>query len=342
MNARVEPVHRQRLTTLEPSNSSNRSEREHPVLACPRCRFVVGVARGHELRCDNCAFVLRNEGGIWRTLPDIGQYATFMEQYETVRKAEGRGRNNPQYYLALPFQDHSGKLSWQWKIRSSTYRTLESEILPRFERKRGPGLDILDIGAGNGWLSYRLALRRHRPVALDLLVNDFDGLGCVGHYATALSHQLPCYQAAMDHLPFADDQFDLVLFNSSLHYSTNYRRTLSEAMRCIRPDGHILIMDSPVYHRRDSGERMKTATHSQFERQYGFRSDSLGSVGYLTFSMLRELGAELDLVWNLHRPWYGLKWALRPVNAFLRGKREPSKFIIAWARVSRGHAYQSR
>jgi hypothetical protein len=80
---------------------------------------------------------------------------------------------------------------------------------------------------------------------------------------------------------------------------------------------------------------MKAATHVQFERQYGFRSDSLSSVGYLTFPMLRDLGLQLNLAWNLQRPWYGLKWALRPVNAFLRRKREPSKFAIAWARVAK-------
>ena len=38
-------------------------------------------------------------------------------------------------------------------------------------------LRILDLGAGNGWMSYRLALQGHLPIAVDLLTNDRDGLG---------------------------------------------------------------------------------------------------------------------------------------------------------------------
>ena len=49
-------------------------------------------------------------------------------------------------------------------------------------------------------------------------------------------------EAEFDHLPFADGQFDLAVFNSSLHYSTDYHGTLGEARRCLKPSGSIVVL----------------------------------------------------------------------------------------------------
>ncbi len=51
-----------------------------------------------------------------------------------------------------------------WKMRGRTYRYFERHILTPFELSVARPLDILDLGAGNAWMSYRLALRNHRSV----------------------------------------------------------------------------------------------------------------------------------------------------------------------------------
>src|SRR4051794_35617189 len=87
----------------------------------------------------------------------------FLEDYRQIRHAEGRGSNNPAYYRALPYRDLTNRNPGMWRMRAQTYRYFESNVLPAFERQAGHALDILDLGAGNAWMSYRLALRGHKP-----------------------------------------------------------------------------------------------------------------------------------------------------------------------------------
>src|ERR1700677_1125877 len=95
----------------------------------------------------------------------------FLEDYRTIRGAEGRGSGESAYYRALPYQDLSGRNSAQWTIRGRSYRYFERNILSPIEQKAGRPLDVLDLGAGNCWMSYRLSLRQHRPVALDIFTD---------------------------------------------------------------------------------------------------------------------------------------------------------------------------
>src|ERR1700694_3116339 len=95
----------------------------------------------------------------------------FLEDYLRIRRTEGRGSDDPAYYLALPYRDVTGRLDTQWIMRGCTWRYFERRILPRLEREVQRPLDLLDLGAGTGWMSYRLALRGHRPVAVDLVAD---------------------------------------------------------------------------------------------------------------------------------------------------------------------------
>ena len=303
-----------------------------PLLACPVCRTSLSANQAGSLLCPSCHFKLRFVDGIWRALPAerMIHYEKFIRDYETIRQAEGRGSKDANYYLSLPYRDSTGKLGWQWQIRGATCRCLEREFWQKVEELYPEGCDVLDIGAGNGWLSYRMALRGHRPAAVDLVLNELDGLGAAKYYWVSLKQSFPCFQAEMDSLPFADGQFDVAVFNASLHYSTNYVVTLNEALRCLRPRGHLLIMDSPLYHAAASGRQMVQERHLLFEKQYGFRSDSIASLEFLTFDQVKSLGAQLRLSWKSLRPHYGVAWSLRPLKAWLKGGREPSKFHVLW------------
>ena len=248
----------------------------------------------------------------------------FLEDYRTIRSAEGRGSQEAAYYRALPYQDLSGKSSAQWAIRGKSYRYFERNVLSQLERKTGRELDVLDLGAGNCWMSYRLALRKHRPVALDIFADPMDGLGAARRYG----HCSPIVEAEFDQLPFRAASFDLAIFNASIHYSTDYRRTLNEVRRCLRPDGHFVIIDSPIYRRPEHGEKMRAERHTDFERRYGFRSDALPSLEYFDEPMLAGLARDLNIRWSVHRPWYGWKWWWRPWKARLLRRRPPSRFWI--------------
>lgn len=299
-------------------------------LLCPGCRKESFPLSDTEQACPGCGFRLIAKDGVIEALgPGREEYfRDFFREYLTVRKAEGRGSDSAEYYLTLPYEDTTGKLSWQWEMRGKTYRYLERRVLPEIERQKDGPLDVLDLGAGVGWLSYRLALRGHRPAAVDLLTDPLDGLGASRHYRDAIPITFPTFQAEFDWLPFADEQFDLAIFNSSFHYATDYRTTLQEARRCLRWGGQVVIMDTPVYRHHEDGEQMREERHQQFEEQYGFRSDSVPSMEYADEAMLKRLTKELNIHWKIHRPWYGLRWYMRPLKAKWQRRRAPSRFWI--------------
>jgi SAM-dependent methyltransferase len=205
--------------------------------------------------------------------------------------------------------------------------------MPRFTPLSHYSLRILDLGAGNGWMSYRLARQGHAPVAVDLLTNDQDGLGAARHYKLRLGTLFPLVQAEVDNLPFADSQFDLAIFNSSFHYSENYEKTFAEALRCVRARGTVLIADTPWYSDEWSGLRMLDERRALFIKRYGFPSDELKSMEYLTDQRLVAIERRFNIQWQTHRPFYGTRWHMRPLLARLRGTRKPSHFRIYSAKV---------
>jgi hypothetical protein len=199
-------------------------------LHCPRCRTDLTG-----LDCLLCGFHLQNDAGIIDALPPerAAHYARFIEEYERIRAAEGRGGESESFYLGLPYTDISGKNSKQWEIRARSYDCLiEHALKPNIPMGAGR---ILDLGAGNCWMSFRLTLAGHHPFAVDLLTNDADGMGAAEHYR--------------GHLPG-----------------------------------------------------------------------------------LRTLEEQLSIRWSIHVPRYGVRWAMRPLMATLRNRREPSRFRIYAAR----------
>jgi SAM-dependent methyltransferase len=211
---------------------------------------------------------------------------------------------------------------------------MEQCVLAPLAKLNKRPLRILDLGAGNGWMSYRLALRGHLPIAVDLLTNDRDGLGAAVHYNTHIHPLFARVQADLDRLPFGSSIFDLVIFNASFHYSEDYERTFAEALRCTRPGGSIMIADTPWYAEEESGRRMVEEKHKRFSVTYGFASDSISSLEYLTPDRLHRLQNAFELKWSCIRPFYGIRWSLRPLRAKLAGRRPPSQFRIYAACVS--------
>lgn len=248
---------------------------------------------------------------------------TFVQQYATIRHAEGRGASDAAYYRALPYADLSGRNSGQWRIRARSFDHFLRRVLAPFEKNLRRPLDLLDLGAGNAWMSSRLAQRGHHVIAIDIFTDNRDGLGAIRKYS-----RVNAIAADFAQLPFPAGSFDAAIYNASLHYSPNYLRTLAEALRCLRPSGKIVILDSPVYARAEHGETMRRERQSFFERTYGFRSEALGSIEYLDRATLTRLSRDLGIAWRFRKPAYGWRWAMRPLVAWLSGKRPPSKFFV--------------
>ncbi len=297
-----------------------------PQFICPVTGCALELQEDTTLISHQGKVEYRRDSGIWRFLASERErhFAGFVQDYQAVRAKEGRGANDSDYYRALPFADLSGKFAGNWRIRAASYHVLVGRLLTPFTRAQKRPANILDLGAGNCWLSNRLAGLGHQVVALDLLDNSTDGLGAHRHYETSFE----CVQAEFDHLPFADNQFDFVIFNASLHYSEAYLTTMSEALRVLAPGGSAVILDSPVYRDGTSGRKMVKERENDFERRFGFRSNALSSENFLTFERLDLLGRQLQLNWEFIRPFYGLRWRLKPFVAKIRRRREPAQFFL--------------
>jgi SAM-dependent methyltransferase len=258
--------------------------------------------------------------------------AQFVREYRIVRRAEGWGSQDAAYYRALPYRDLTGRFDEIWRIRARSYDTFLAQVLQPLEQSRvGCSLDLLDLGAGNGWLSHRLAQRGHCVVALDVLDDPLDGPRALRQYDAHTRALLPV-NAEFDHLPLPEQRIDMAIFNASLHYSTDYRRTLEESLRVLKPRGTLVILDSPMYSDPTSGARMVREREARFAATYGFASNTLPSEHFLTPARLNELGADLGLSWRMYTPRLDARTALsRRVNG-LRARREPARFPVIAAR----------
>ncbi len=338
--------------------SSAEEPRQSPTwrFVCPACLAPLEAA-SDSLCCPADGRRYPFEAGIGRfLLPERAViFEPFLRDYQTVRADEGWGRPDPAYYRSLPHVAADDPHWDVWQVRERSYATLIARVLRPLEADRGRPLSILDLGAGCGWLAYRLAQRGHRVAAIDISTDELDGVGAHVWYRetearhalakpearcaaadTATGYFVPI-QAEFDRLPFDGDQFDLVIFNASLHYSTNYPVTLIEALRVLHADGAIVMLDSPFYRNPASGAAMVRQREATFRQKYGFASDAIRTEGYLTGRTLQALAARLGIRWRIIYPIPRWRLRLRAWKARWRGEREPAAFPLVvghWAPIA--------
>lgn len=108
---------------------------------------------------------------------------------------------------------------------------------------RSNGLNILDVGCGNGYVLLQYA--RHgatvtgvdlTSTAIELSRKRFDLAGVRGTFV----------EIDGEKLPFPDGHFDLVCSMGVLHHISNPKPIINEIYRVLKPGGRIIIM---LYHR---------------------------------------------------------------------------------------------
>lgn len=260
----------------------------------------------------------------------------FRDAYGRHRAAEGRGAGGTDELLALPYI-REGPHAAAWQIRARTFEGFVRHIVRPLAHRLGRPLRIADLGAGNGWLSYRMARLGHHAVAVDLRTDTVDGLGAAAPYGEFLPRMMPRVAASFDALPLAAHSFDLVAYNASLHYALDLRGILTEAARILDVSGCIAVLDSPFYARESDGAAMMEEKRRTASARFGRDADALMTlpfIEFLTAERLAQGSAGLDLQWRRRRVSYPLHYELRPVRALLRRQRRPSRFDIwhtVWA-----------
>jgi SAM-dependent methyltransferase len=258
----------------------------------------------------------------------------FREAYGRQRATEGRQASAPEL-LALPYLER-GPLARQWGVRARTFARFLSVVLePRAGEVAPRPVRVADLGSGNGWLCYRLALRGHVGLALDVRTDAVDGLGAAGLYAEHLSGPLPRVAASFERVPLATHSCDAAVFNAALHYALDLEVALAEAARIVMPGGRIAILDSPFYEDEADGLAMVAEKKRDAARRFGDRAEDLMAlpfVEFLTRQRLEAASARLGLRWRRQRVRYPMWYEARPLIARLRGRRSPSRFDL-WEAV---------
>jgi SAM-dependent methyltransferase/uncharacterized protein YbaR (Trm112 family) len=335
------------------------------AFVCPRCSTdLLAWTSGAQI-CSKCGTAFELRDGIYRfLLPErLIELQPFLAQYRAVREKDGYRSPSPEYYRLLPQVESDDPQAETWRIRQITFNHLCRFIngrhrlkadgyaepnprsgFPPQSRRRFPTdaatdtatnaepLSILDLGAGNGWLSHRLTALGHRCAAVDWLDDAEDGLGASRHYPV----EFLSVQADFDCLPFAPGQFDLVIFNASLHYSPNVSATLERAARRLARGGALVVMDSPVFRSADAGRQMLVEREDNFKKRYGLSQVLRSGVGYLLLSDLVETGRKLKMPKVQFLPSRGgWLWETRRLLAGLKNGRESARFGLIFYRGER-------
>ncbi len=259
----------------------------------------------------------------------------YRDAYADLRAREGRGSGGEAELRELPYLS-TGPLARQWGVRARTFDVFVARVLVPLERERNRPLRILDLGAGNGWLCARMTSRGHLAVAIDIRTDDVDGLGAARPYARILQRMFPRVAASFDALPLRQNTFDVVVFDASLHYARNLATTLAESLRTLGSGGRLAILDSPFYRREEWGEAMAAEKRKSTRLNFPDLADALlgvPAVEYLTPDGLNAVAGALGLAFRRHRVRYPLWYEARPLIAFLRGRRPPSRFDLWEASV---------
>lgn len=265
-----------------------------------------------------------------------GRFAPALERFRTDyaahRASEGRALSEAEL-RSLPYLA-TGPAARQWAVRARTFEAFMRRVVTPMARAAGRPLDILDLGAGNGWLAARLAVERHRGLAVDIRDDDVDGLGAARSLLDGSGFERVV--ANFDALPVPDRSVDIAAFNASLHYSTGLAVTLDEAARKVRRGGRIAVLDSPFYRHRAQGEAMVAEKHAHAAERFGGRAATLLAlpfIEFLTRDALIDASHGLGLAWRRYRVTYPLRYELRPLAAALRRRRTPSRFDLWVASV---------
>jgi len=162
----------------------------------------------------------------------------FTSTYTGLRKREGRVYSDAEV-LMLPDIDPSHQYYREWQLRKNSCKKLVQYI-----NKKESGLNILEIGCGNGWLSAQLAIETKSNVTgVDINIVELEQAQKLFQQITNLNF----IEGDIDATKLSDKKFDLILFAASIQYFESLKNILDKALQHLTPEGEIHIVDSKFY-----------------------------------------------------------------------------------------------
>ena len=153
--------------------------------------------------------------------------------------------------------------------RSAPWRGFARRVvLPWALQGFRPAGDVLEVGAGSGAMAAEL-LAMFPDVRLTATDVDDEMVEAAAARLSAFGDRATARQADATALPFADGSFDTVLSWVMLHHTVEWETALAEAMRVLRPGGHLVgydLLSTGTLRRlhRDAGDHTRMIRLAEF------------------------------------------------------------------------------
>ena len=183
----------------------------------------------------------------------------FTQQYILLRNKEGRIYSDREV-VGLPEIGKEHKYYNEWQIRKDT-----SSRLLKYLINKKKGVQILEVGCGNGWLSAKLSgIPLSRVTGIDINAEElsqakrvFSQFGNVDFINCSLQDEM-----------FNGRKFDIIVFAASVQYFASLEKVLTESLTRLKHGGEIHIVDSHLYKQIGiSAARMRS---NEYYKSIGF------------------------------------------------------------------------
>ncbi len=175
--------------------------------------------------------------------------------YIAVRKKEGRLYPDS-IVKNLPSFSRDKALREEWAVRKKSFDKLIKYIKAKNFKF------VLEVGCGNGWLTNGITAKCNSTVTgLDL--NSAELKQAARTFAD--NERVKFVYGNIFENIFPEGSFDLILFAASIQYFKNLNEILNTALRLIKPDGEIHIIDSKFYEKYEI-ESAKESTRIYYDK----------------------------------------------------------------------------